>query len=545
MKLDKTELTDKQLAIHDRLRDDLRYFCKKSLRIKTKAGKMEYFVWNTAQEYIHSRLEEQLRETGKVRAVILKGRQQGCSTYVGARYYHRATWRGYLSVYILSHESDSTKVLFDKVKTYWENSPDIVRPEVKTDNTSEYEFKNGSTYKVGTAKTKDTGRSQTNQLFHGSEVAFYQYTSELTAGVLQTIADVDDTEIILESTANGVGNFFHKTCMDALAGIGDYILIFVPWYWQEEYRTKVPRGWEFTTEELELKERYDLDDEQLYWRYIKITKLGNRLFKQEYPFTVQEAFQASGDKLIDAEAVQAARKAHVTDTSKPVIIGCDPARISDRTVISVRRGREIIEIKKYGKMDTLQLVGILAELITRWDAAKCFIDFALGVGPYDNLVALGYGDIVTLVNFGGKADNPTDYLNKRVEMAFRFKEWIEGGDVSIPDDEETEVDILSIPDFKLAAGGQKKLLTKDDIKKELGKSPDIFDSIILTFAYLVANSIATAKRILRTQNTKKGSSLSTLRRMRGAAAQGDQEDWLYGDDDGKSPNYSNYARRRR
>lgn len=542
--IDNSELTPKQLVIHDRLREDLRYFCKKALKIKTKSGKMEAFVWNKAQEYIHECLEAQLLETGKVRAVILKGRQQGCSTYVGARYYHRATWRGYLSVYILSHEADSTKVLFNKVKTYWENSPDIVRPEVKTDNTSEYEFKNGSTYKVGTAKTKDTGRSQTNQLFHGSEVAFYQYTSELTAGVLQTIADVEDTEIILESTANGVGNFLHKTCMDALAGIGDYILIFVPWYWQEEYRTKVPKGWEFTSEELEIKERYDLDDEQLFWRYIKITKLGERLFKQEYPFTVQEAFQASGETLIDANAVQAARKCNISDPTPPVIIGVDPARISDRTVITVRRGREILEIKKYGKMDTLQLVGILAELITRRGATKCFIDFALGVGSYDNLVALGYGDIVTLVNFGGKADDPREYLNKRVEMAFRFKEWLEGGNVNIPDDEEVEVDILSIPDFKLATGGQKKLLSKDDIKKELGKSPDIFDSIILTFAYLVASVASAAKNILRTQNTKRGSSLTTLRRQRGLAAQDESDSWNE-PDPRISPRYSGYMRKRR
>src|SRR5262249_59464457 len=93
-----------------------------------------------------------------------------------------------------------------------------------------------SGYKVGTAGTKAVGRSSTIQLFHGSEVAFWPFADTHAAGVMQAVPNEKDTEIILESTANGIGNFFHQTWRNAEAGKNDYIAIFVPWYWSEEYR---------------------------------------------------------------------------------------------------------------------------------------------------------------------------------------------------------------------------------------------------------------------------------------------------------------------
>ena len=58
--------TDKRL----RLRDDLEYYARNCLKIRTKAGKVDPFVFNKAQLHIHSQLERQLAETGRVRARI-------------------------------------------------------------------------------------------------------------------------------------------------------------------------------------------------------------------------------------------------------------------------------------------------------------------------------------------------------------------------------------------------------------------------------------------------------------------------------------------
>jgi hypothetical protein len=58
-----------------RLRDELEFYARNCLRIRTKTGEVEPFLFNKAQRYIHERLEDQKAKTGRVRALILKGRQ--------------------------------------------------------------------------------------------------------------------------------------------------------------------------------------------------------------------------------------------------------------------------------------------------------------------------------------------------------------------------------------------------------------------------------------------------------------------------------------
>ena len=164
-----------------------------------------------------------------MRALILKGRQQGCSTYVAARYYHKATHEYGSKAYILTHEDPATQNLFDMVKRYQDNCPEEFRPSTGAANAKELSFDRlDGGYRVGTAGTKGTGRSATIQLFHGSEVGFWAYADTHIAGVLQTVPDAPGTEVILESTANGVGGTFHKMWRDAETCAGDFIAIFVP-----------------------------------------------------------------------------------------------------------------------------------------------------------------------------------------------------------------------------------------------------------------------------------------------------------------------------
>jgi hypothetical protein len=205
--------------------------------IRSKSGEIKPLVFNAAQRHIHERIEAQRQSTGKVRALILKGRQQGCSTYVAARFYHRTTQTSGQRTFILSHEEAATTNLFEIVDRYQKNRPEHLRPSTGNANAKELYFDEfDSGYKVGTAGTKAVGRSSTIQLFHGSEVAFWPFADTHAAGILQAVPNEDETEIILESTANGIGNFFHQMWRDAEAGRNDYIAIFVPWFWTTEYR---------------------------------------------------------------------------------------------------------------------------------------------------------------------------------------------------------------------------------------------------------------------------------------------------------------------
>ena len=136
--------------IRKRLHDDLKHYAFKCLKIRTKSGSIEPFTFNKAQSYIHEQLEKQLRETGKVRALILKGRQQGCSTYVGARFYHKVTFTFGLQAFILTHALHATDNLFKMAKRFFEHTPKAVRPEVSTSNSKELVFGSlDSGYKLG------------------------------------------------------------------------------------------------------------------------------------------------------------------------------------------------------------------------------------------------------------------------------------------------------------------------------------------------------------------------------------------------------------
>ena len=88
--------------------------------------------------------------------------------------------------------------------------PADIKLEASTENAKELAFAAvDGAYKIATALTTGVGRSSTLQLLHGSEVAFWQHAETHAAGVLQAVANEPGTEIILESTANGVGGWFH------------------------------------------------------------------------------------------------------------------------------------------------------------------------------------------------------------------------------------------------------------------------------------------------------------------------------------------------
>lgn len=490
--------------IHDRLDTDLVYFAERApLKIKDKEGNVIPFRLNKAQKFIHAALEKQLKERGRIRACILKGRQQGCSTYVSARYYHKTTRRKGISTFILSHEGKTTAKLFRMVKRYQENLEECLRPEEGSSNVNTMTFSSlDSDYSVGTAGNENVGRGGTAQLFHGSEAGYWEKADEIQDGALNAIGDVPGTEIILESTANGPLGLFYRKCMDAMRGVGDYVLIFVPWFWQDEYERDYS-GEELTEEEQKYMEQYILPEypkakalRKIMWRRFKIIDLktadnlesGLMKFRQIYPANPIEAFQSSGVSLVRADAISAARKSKIQDEFAPKVLGVDPAGESDnsdRTALVLRQGRAVTRFLKYSRMNSMELAGIVIRLIQQEDIDMVFIDRGYGQGTIDRLHELGHRDRVIGVAFNERPSEPDRFLNKRSEMIIQTAEWVNGGGVSIPDDDEFHADLASMPLDSETSNGLKYIPTKREIKKILGRSPDIYDGLALTFAYPV------------------------------------------------------------
>ncbi|MEW5251475.1 hypothetical protein [Microbulbifer discodermiae] len=140
---------------------DFPFFALKQLKIATKRGALEPLKLNRAQKYVHERLEEQLFELGMVRALILKGRQQGISTYVEGRYYWKTRFRKAVKAFILTHLQQATDNLFDMVFRYHDNLHPLLKPATSSASSKELQFvQNDSGYKVATAGSKGAGRSR-------------------------------------------------------------------------------------------------------------------------------------------------------------------------------------------------------------------------------------------------------------------------------------------------------------------------------------------------------------------------------------------------
>ena len=483
-------MIDERLAIKQKLKDDLPHYASRCLRIRTKSGNIEAFLLNKAQLHIHNLLEKQRGETGKVRALILKGRQQGCSSYVGARFYWKVTHNFGHQAFILTHSLEATGNLYTMAKRFYEHTPPEVKPTVSKTNAKELVFGLlDSGYKLGTAENKNVGRSATIQLLHCSEVAFFSNAVEHSTGIMQAVPNASGTEVILESTANGVGNYFHQEWQKAEAGISDFIAIFVPWYWQDEYQEPIDANFSLTSHEIELKEQYNLTDNQLQWRRKKIIQLsvsganGEKSFCQEYPNNPNEAFQLTGeDSYIDSNTVVSARHAKC-EPFGPLLLACDPARFGDdRTSIILRQGRVSFGLKSYVKKDTMEVAGIMAMLIKEHSPHRVFIDVGgLGAGVVDRLCELGYRDIVMAVNAGSSPLDANRYKNKRAEMWGTLKEWLTEAPVQIPDSDSLHADLCGVK-YKFDSNTRLQMESKEDMKKRGIRSSDEADALALTFS---------------------------------------------------------------
>jgi hypothetical protein len=448
---------------------------------------------NRIQKHIHQRLQEQLKTQGFIRAIILKGRQGGVSTYTEGRFYWRVTHRKGVRAFILTHEQEATNSLFEMVERYHEHCPREVRPHTGASNEKEIHFDRlDSGYRVATAGTKAAGRSQTLQYLHWSEVAFSPFAETHATGVMQAVPMAPGTEVILESTANGIGNFFHKTWQDAEAGKSEYIAIFVPWFWTDEYRLPVAADFKLEAEEIAVQSAHDLDLEQMAWRRAKIVELGSEAkFCQEYPATAAEAFQSSGgDSYIPPALVMKARKCVVEEPRGPKLMGVDPARFGkDRTAIAYRQGRRVFKVDTFEKKDTMEVAGIVAKAIKETKPTRVFVDVVgLGAGVVDRLREMGYGELVTPVNGGERPIDAERYVNKRAEMWGEMKLWLEDQPAQIPDDDALHADLTG-PLFRYDSKSRVQLEKKEDMEKRGLRSPDTSDALAATFAFPVSDDI--------------------------------------------------------
>jgi len=176
---------------------------------------------------------------------------------------------------------------------------------------------------------------------------------------------------------------------------------------------------------------------------------------------------------------------------EPVQYGIDVARKGkNKTVHVVRRGRRIVEIRKFRGYNTMQTVATAREIIDKYDPENVMVDdTGVGGGVTDRLEELKYENIVP-VNNGEVADDETHYANKKSELAWRVREAFRLEELDIPDDEDLAFECNHqyydhTTENKIRV--MSKTLLRKLVKKLTGKkqdefdSPDHFDALCLTY----------------------------------------------------------------
>ena len=478
----------------EKLESDLPYFAKTALLIRPKAGGLKPLIFNNAQLELHRQLEDQLAKTGKVRAIVLKARQLGISTAIAARFLKKTIQTPGIRTIIIAHTRPASGNLFKLIKRYIDNMPADIRPSVGTANQQELLFDRvDSGYAVAVATEEGAGRSDTAQLLHGSECAFWANMQEQLSALLQTVPRLPGSEVILESTGNTYGDQFHQLWRAAEAGDSEFQPIFLSWALQNEYRETPPEDFKLSAEENRLAELHALDDAQLHWRRLKIAELRSEdHFKREYPLSPDEAFLSSQfDSFITPEVVMAARKCTDIEPYGPLLIGVDPAGAgADSTAIAWRRGHVIEKIEKRKGLTTMEVAGMLVRILQNEDPAQISIDVGgLGIGIYERLVEQGYGNVVNAVNFGSRPVEPAPLdetgrpsggpLNRRAELWSNMKTCLSGR-FSIPDTDSLQSDLCCVG-YKYDSSGRLVLESKLDLKRRGMPSPDEADAMALCF----------------------------------------------------------------
>lgn len=312
----------------NKLRDP-KYFIERFMFIIDKSRKLVRFRFNPPQQrYYEQKTKNDL---------ILKARKEGFSSEIEAEFLHACIFGENENCVTMAHTWDDTVIHLDRVKNYLatmgvSNAPIVVT--LDKENQKEIFFPHSnSRYWIGTAGSRAFGRGRDITKLHLSEVAHYENQTVLT-GIME--ACVPGARIVMETTANGIGELFNRLWEEA----GDpqsgspWKRHFFAWFEDPTNRVAKPtdRNVILTDPEKRLQKAYSLDVEQILWyRFTKSKMADKALMVQEHPSNAREAFISSGRPAFNLEKL-AEKKDRVKGTL-PVFVGeleDDGAKIKTR-----------------------------------------------------------------------------------------------------------------------------------------------------------------------------------------------------------------------
>lgn len=310
-----------------RCRYDFEYWCATCVEIKDKiTGQDKKFVLNAPQRRVVSILERDRVAGRPLRLIMLKARQWGGSTVILTymSWIQCVICRNWHSL-ICAHVKDTaasirgmyTKMLASYPEHYWNgDEPPRFRPFERSVNIREIAGRN-CRVTIGSSENQDAVRGADYAMAHLSEIAFWSDTGQRSPdkfirAVCGAIALVPNSLIVMESTANGVGNFFHREWLRAKSGKSDKTPIMVPWYEIEIYRSKVndvKTLWREMDDYEHNLWKKGLTLEMIQWYHLKRKEYPSQSMMQaEYPTDDVEAFVNTGHGVFSIDKIERLRE---------------------------------------------------------------------------------------------------------------------------------------------------------------------------------------------------------------------------------------------
>ncbi|MFP9114435.1 phage terminase large subunit [Flavobacterium sp. RHBU_3] len=234
--------------------------------------------------------------------------------------------------------------------------------------------------------------------------------------------------------------------------------------------------------------------------YIQSLTTDNYDENSEYVINLKEAFKDNPNllrkylyadwslvdtinQLIPSEAIQrSANKISSSITS--ISMGVDVARYGDdRTVFIILKDGNIELIESYPQTAITEVITRTIQLIKDYNIDPSYVGIdsvGVGAGVVDSLKMQGY-DVIEIQ--GGAKPEETDYdeafkpYNLRSQMYYELRKELITGNVGNITDETLKLELQAIK-YEIYADRTVKVVSKEAIKKILGRSPDFADSLV-------------------------------------------------------------------
>ena len=182
-------------------------------------GKVNFNLYDFQEKSLKSFMEHDYN-------IVLKARQLGLSTLTAGYALWMMTFQPDKNILVIATKQETAKNLVTKVRVMHANLPGWLKQPCVEDNKLSLRYKNGSQIKA-VASSEESGRSEALSLLIIDEAAFIDKIDTIWGAAQQTLATGGRALVI--STPNGVGNFFHKTWVDAENGVNDFNFIKLHW----------------------------------------------------------------------------------------------------------------------------------------------------------------------------------------------------------------------------------------------------------------------------------------------------------------------------